>query len=78
MPVCSRLDLSTAPQVQAAEARLNGCRSSKLASEIVGIAIMPMIQHLSFCLVPEKEAAQACLILPLTPFTLTTGLATCR
>jgi len=30
------------------------------------------------CLVPEKKAAQARLILAQTPFTLTTGLAKCR
>jgi hypothetical protein len=43
-----------------------------------GNAIMPPTRSVSVCPVPEQEAAQACLILPQTPFTLTTGLAKCR
>lgn len=43
-----------------------------------GSAIMLLVNAILVYLVPGKEAAQACLILPLTPFTLTTGLATCR
>lgn len=39
---------------------------------------MPPIEHRSLLAVPERKAAQSLLILPQTPFTLTTGLAKCR